>query len=383
MDNISGKTVAITGAARGIGFATAKALLDRRARVVIGDRDVALQESAVAGLGKHGQVSGYPLDVTDRESFATFLDKARTDGGGHIDVLINNAGVMPIGPFLEQSEQSIRSSIEVNLYGVLTGCQLALPEMVARRSGHIINIASLSGLIPVPGQVVYVGAKFGVVGLSAALADEVAPQGVDVSVVMPPFTNTELISGTKSGGAIKPVEPEEIAAAIVKTLDKPKTHVSVPTPLRFTAQAASDARSARSSLAEQAAGPRSACSWTSIPRRGRATSSGRRPRWALSSPTRKANGDQAFRRKRVGRPGRRVCFDQARRLLRRRLSPTPRQPRRSGHRECGGRSAGTVAVASDATQNHVSTRRGLTWSHGGHRRAGSCLRPRRAEYGPG
>ena len=226
----------------GIGFATAKALLARGARVVIGDRDVALQESAVAGLGKHGQVSGYPLDVTDRESFATFLDKARTDGiagsAGHIDVLINNAGVMPIGPFLEQSEQSIRSSIEVNLYGVLTGCQLVLPEMVTRRGDHIINIASLSGLIPVPGQVAYVGAKFGVVGLSAALADEVAPQGVDVSVVMPPFTNTELISATKSGGAIKPVEPEDIAAAIVKTLDKPKTHVSVPTPLRFTAQAA-------------------------------------------------------------------------------------------------------------------------------------------------
>ncbi len=110
--------------------------------------------------------------------------------------------------------------------------------MVARRSGHIINIASLSGLIPVPGQVVYVGAKFGVVGLSAALADEMAPHGVEVSVVMPPFTNTELISGTKSSGAIKPVEPEDIAAAVVKTLEKPKTHVSVPAPLRFTAQAA-------------------------------------------------------------------------------------------------------------------------------------------------
>ena len=237
MDNIRGKTIAITGAARGIGYATAKALLARGARVVIGDRDVAFQESAVADLTTLGQVSGYPLDVTDRESFATFLDKARTDGHGHIDVLINNAGVMPIGPFLEQSEQAIRSSIEVNLYGVITGCQLALPDMIARRSGHIINIASLSGLIPVPGQVVYVGAKFGVVGLSAALADEVAPHGVDVSVIMPPFTNTELISGTKSG-AIKPVEPEDIAAAVIKTLNKPKTHVSVPSPLRFTAQAA-------------------------------------------------------------------------------------------------------------------------------------------------
>ena len=110
--------------------------------------------------------------------------------------------------------------------------------MVKRRSGHIINIASLSGLIPLPGQVVYVGAKYAVVGLSTALADEMAPHGVNVSVIMPPFTNTELISGTKSGGAIKPVEPEDIAAAIVKTLDKPKTHVSVPPALRFTAQAA-------------------------------------------------------------------------------------------------------------------------------------------------
>src|ERR1700751_1925501 len=208
MDNISGKTIAITGAARGIGYATAKALLARGARVVIGDRDVALQESAVADLTKLGQVSGYPLDVTDRGSFAAFLDKARTDGGGHIDVLINNAGVMPIGPFLEQSEQSIRSAIEVNLYGVLTGCQLALPDMVARRRGHILNIASLSGLIPVPGQVVYVGTKFGVVGLTAALAAEVARHGADVSVIIPPFTNTELISGTRIGGAIKPVEPE-------------------------------------------------------------------------------------------------------------------------------------------------------------------------------
>ena len=238
MDNIRGKTIAITGAARGIGYATAKALLARGARVVIGDRDVAVLESAVSELVKLGQATGYPLDVTDRESFAVFLDKARSDGAGHLDVLINNAGVMPIGPFLHETEQSIRSAMEVNLYGVLAGCQLALPEMVARRSGHIINIASMSGLIPLPGQVVYNATKFGVVGLTTALADEVAPQGVQVSVVMPPFTRTELISGTSETMAVKPVQPEEIAAAIVKTLDKPKTHVSVPGPLRFVAQSA-------------------------------------------------------------------------------------------------------------------------------------------------
>jgi short-subunit dehydrogenase len=228
MDNIRGKTVVITGAARGIGYATAQALLARGARVVIGDRDIDVLENAVAGISSLGSVSGHPLDVTDKESFAAFLDKARADGGGHIDVLINNAGVMPVGHFLDQPAEAIRSSIEVNIYGVLTGCQLVLPEMVKRRSGHIVNIASMAGIVAVPGQVVYAGTKFAVVGLSSAMADEFAPHGVKVTAVLPTFTNTELIAGTSPSAAQKPVEPAEIAAAIVKVLDKPKSVVSVP-----------------------------------------------------------------------------------------------------------------------------------------------------------
>jgi NAD(P)-dependent dehydrogenase (short-subunit alcohol dehydrogenase family) len=235
VDNIKGTTIAITGGARGIGFATARALLARGARVVIGDRDVALGETAVGKLSNVGPVSGYPLDVADPESFATFLDKARADGGGRIDVLINNAGVMPVGPFLDLTEGAIRSAIEVNFYGVVNGCRLVLPEMVKRRRGHIVNIASVAGMLAVPGQALYAGTKFAVLGLSTALADEYAPAGVEVSCVMPTFTNTELISGTKTGGMTKPVEPEDIAAAVVKTLDKPKTAVSVPYPLRFIA----------------------------------------------------------------------------------------------------------------------------------------------------
>lgn len=233
MDNIQGKTVVVTGAARGIGYATAKTLLDRGARVIIGDRDVTVLEKAVTELSRSGRISGYPVDVTDTKSFSALLDKARTDGGGRIDVLINNAGVMPLGPFLDQSEQAIRTSIEVNFYGVLTGCRLVLPEMVKHRRGHIVNIASMAGMVAVPGQVVYAGTKFAVVGLSTAMADEFAPQGVNISVVLPTFTNTELIAGTKDTGAQKPVAPEQIAAGIVKVLDKPSiTHRSVPTPLR-------------------------------------------------------------------------------------------------------------------------------------------------------
>jgi NADP-dependent 3-hydroxy acid dehydrogenase YdfG len=233
MDNISGRTIAITGAARGIGNAIARALLARGARVVIGDRDVDALEAAVAALSRLGPASGHPLDVTDKESFAAFLDKARSEGGGKIDVLVNNAGVMPVGPFLDQSDRAIRSAIDVNLYGVLNGCRLILPEMVARRGGHIVNIASMAGMLAVPGQAVYAGTKFAVVGLTTALADEFAPQGVEISAVLPTFTNTELIAGTDATGAQKPVQPEDVAAAVVKVLDKPTTIVSVPRPLRF------------------------------------------------------------------------------------------------------------------------------------------------------
>jgi NAD(P)-dependent dehydrogenase (short-subunit alcohol dehydrogenase family) len=233
MDRVIGRTVVVTGGARGIGFATAALLVTRGARVVIGDRDQAALDAAVTELATAGAVSGHLLDVSDRQSFADFLDLARADGGGRIDVLINNAGVMPVGAFIGQTQRAIRSSIEVNLYGVLNGCQLVLPEMVARRSGHIINIASMAGVMAVPGQVVYAATKYGVVGLSVAMADEFASRGVQVSVVMPPFTQTDLIAGTKSSGVGKPVKPEVVATAIVGALDKPRTHVSVPQPARL------------------------------------------------------------------------------------------------------------------------------------------------------
>lgn len=233
MDRVMGRTVVVTGGARGIGFATAAALLARGARVVIGDRDRVALDKAVAELASAGVISGHTLDVSDRDSFAGFLDAARSDGAGRIDVLINNAGVMPVGSFLDQSVQAIRTSIEVNLYGVLTGCQLVLSEMAARRSGHIINIASMAGVMAIPGQVVYAGTKFGVVGLTVAMADEFASRGVHVTAVMPPFTQTDLIAGTNGIGAARAVPPETVAAAIVGAIDKPRTHVSVPQPTRF------------------------------------------------------------------------------------------------------------------------------------------------------
>ncbi|MDH6246520.1 SDR family oxidoreductase [Mycobacterium sp. OTB74] len=235
MSTIAGKTVVITGAARGIGLATAKALLARGARVVIGDRDADSLTAALATMTGTEPISGHLVDVTDTSSFAAFLDRARADGLGHIDVLINNAGVMPVGHFLEQSDQAIKTAVEVNFSAVLTGCRLVLPEMVDRRSGHIVNIASLAGSVPVPGEVVYAGTKAAVIALSTAMADEFAPHGVQISAVQPPFTTTELIAGITTPSGSKPVTPETIAAAVVRVLEKPTTHVTIPRSMRVVA----------------------------------------------------------------------------------------------------------------------------------------------------
>jgi short-subunit dehydrogenase len=237
---LCGRSVVITGAARGIGYATAHALLASGAIVTIGDRDVAALHSALDRLrAVGGTVSGHPVDVGDPASFAAFVDACHRDGSGRIDVLINNAGVMPIGPFLDQSDRAVQSTIDVNLRGVLNGCRLVLPEMAARRSGHIVNVASLAATVPVPGQAVYAGTKAAVVALSTALSDEFAPQGVDISAVLPPFTKTGLIDGMTVPAGSVAVEPDVIAAAILRTIIAPTTIVVVPRVMRFVAPAMS------------------------------------------------------------------------------------------------------------------------------------------------
>ena len=125
--SLNGKVVAITGSARGIGKATAEALVRRGARVAIGDVDLTLAEETAAGLG--GGSIAARLDVSDRGSFEAFLDEAERQLGP-LDVLVNNAGIMPTTPFVEESEDSFRRQIEINLIGVIHGTQLAMRRMM-------------------------------------------------------------------------------------------------------------------------------------------------------------------------------------------------------------------------------------------------------------
>jgi NAD(P)-dependent dehydrogenase (short-subunit alcohol dehydrogenase family) len=223
--SLAGQVVAITGGARGIGRATAAALIGHGARVAIGDIEAELAERTAAELGA-GTV-GLPLDVTDRASFESFLREVESRLGP-LDVLINNAGIMPIGPFVQESEDTARRLVDINLHGVIFGSKLAIERFLPRDRGHLVNIASSAGKAGFPGGATYCATKHAVVGLSEAIRAELRGSGIEVSVVMPVVVKTELGSGLPETRAFKAVAPEDVAAGIVEALRFPRFDVYVP-----------------------------------------------------------------------------------------------------------------------------------------------------------
>ena len=223
--SLTGKVVAITGAARGIGRATAAALVAQGAHVAIGDIDEQLVLRTAEELG--GGTVGLKVDVTSRPSFEAFLSEVETRLGP-LDVLINNAGIMPVGPFVEESDATAKRMIDINLHGVLFGSKLALNRFLVRRRGHLVNVASIAGKGGAPNGATYSATKHAVVGLCDALRLELKGTGVDISVVMPVGVNTELYSGVKQIRGIKTPEPEDVARAIVEALQYNRYAVFVP-----------------------------------------------------------------------------------------------------------------------------------------------------------
>jgi len=159
--------VVVTGGARGIGRSTADLFAEAGATVCVGDID--------------GGDS--PVDVTSRDSFTDFIASA-LDRHGRIDVLVNNAGVMPLGDFLSEDDAVSRTTFDVNVWGLIYGMRLVLPHMIERGRGHIVNVASMAGKLVIPGMAVYNASKFAAVGLSAAIREEYRDSGVSVTTVL-------------------------------------------------------------------------------------------------------------------------------------------------------------------------------------------------------
>ncbi|TSD95993.1 SDR family oxidoreductase [Skermania sp. ID1734] len=221
--SLRGKVIAITGGARGIGLATATALHRKGARVAIGDIDAQAAEASasIAGLALAAK-----LDVADPVSFTAFLDETERTLGP-VDVLINNAGIMPVGRLADEPDAVTRRILDINTYGVILGSKLAVQRMIPRGRGHIVNVSSLAAETYAPGLATYGASKWAVLGFTEAARVEHRGSGIEFSAVLPSFVNTELTSGTKGIKGIRNVEPEEIAAGIVSVIEHPRPVVRV------------------------------------------------------------------------------------------------------------------------------------------------------------
>lgn len=224
---LAGETAAITGAARGIGRATAEAFLGQGMKVAIGDVDFQAASKTAAELGP--SAVALPLDVTDRASFAGFLDGAE-DQLGPLDVLVNNAGIMQVGRFIDEDDLTAQRMVDINIHGVILGNKLALARMIPRDRGHIVNISSQAGKFGAPGGATYSATKHAVVGLTEAIRGELRLMGahIDVSYVMPFVVNTELGSGLGEARGMSNLEPSDVAEAIVDALQHGIVDVWVP-----------------------------------------------------------------------------------------------------------------------------------------------------------
>jgi NADP-dependent 3-hydroxy acid dehydrogenase YdfG len=223
--SLHGKVVAITGAARGIGKATAETFAAEGAKVAVGDLDGDLAESVAAQLP--GEAIGLPLDVTDRPGFTAFLDEVESRLGP-LDVLVNNAGIMPTGLIEEEDDADTLRMVEINLHAVIHGTREAIKRMKPRGAGHIINISSAAGKVAGARAATYSATKFAVSGFDEAVAQELHGTGVEISTIYPTLVNTELTHGLGTMRGMNRIEPEDVAAEIVKAARNPRLEVPAP-----------------------------------------------------------------------------------------------------------------------------------------------------------
>ncbi|WP_440713525.1 SDR family oxidoreductase [Gordonia sp. FQ] len=221
---LDGLVIAVTGGAAGIGRQIAEQAAWAGARVAIGDRNAEAAAATASELG--AGMRSYPLDVTDEASFTTFLDDVERDLGP-LDVLVNNAGVMWVGPFDAESETATEAMFAVNVLGVIRGIRLAAPRMRERGGGHVVTIASAASKLAPPGEASYAASKHAVLGYLTGVREELRGSGVHISAILPGVVDTALAAGTDTGAA-KLLSPDDVAAAVLRVISAPRFITTIP-----------------------------------------------------------------------------------------------------------------------------------------------------------
>lgn len=228
--SVDGTVVAITGGCGGIGMATARSFASRGAKVALGDLDGDAASASASELGPSH--AGFAVDVADSGSFDQFLDQVE-EQLGPVDTLVNNAGVMLLGPLEDETEVATETLVQVNLIGVINGTKLAIRRMSDRGRGRIVNIASQAGKTGFPGGATYSATKFGVVGLCEAVRNELVGSGVGVTCVMPGPVRTELAGGIGKAKGVRWLSPYEVGEGIVRAVEEGELEVWLPPVTRW------------------------------------------------------------------------------------------------------------------------------------------------------
>jgi len=224
MTGLSDKVILITGASSGIGEATVRELAATGARLFIGARRGDRLQALAEELGAN--IAWRELDVTDAANFQAFADAAEAKFG-RVDVLINNAGVMPLSPLAALKTDEWKRMIDVNIHGVLNGIAAVLPRFVAQHDGHVVNVASVGAHLVLPTAAVYCGTKYAVWAITEGLRQE--HDDIRTTIISPGVTATELgddITDPQVAAALKDwrqksLTPDAIARAIRYALEQP------------------------------------------------------------------------------------------------------------------------------------------------------------------
>ena len=226
---IDGKVVAITGASSGIGEATAALLAERGAKVVLGARNPDRLDAVAARISATGgEAVTKATDVSSRGDLMEFVSLATTTYG-QLDVLISNAGIMPVSPFDELCVDDWEAMVDVNLKGVLFGIAAALPVFRRQGYGHFVNVASTAAFRVTPGQSVYAGTKMAVRAVSEGLRQE-AGENLRVTIISPGMTSTNFADSITDPAARAELEqrrdviampPAAVARAIAFAIEQP------------------------------------------------------------------------------------------------------------------------------------------------------------------
>ncbi|HVL88940.1 MAG TPA: SDR family oxidoreductase [Actinomycetota bacterium] len=226
MKPLTGKVVLITGASRGLGVDMARAFAGKGARLALAARSAEDLESVRKELGS--EAIAVVADLRDLGSLRSLVTTVESSLGP-VDVLVNNAGLEQVCDFESMDLDQMKAIIDTNVTGLLWLSRLIVPSMVARRSGHIVNIASLAGLNPVPHNTVYSASKHAVVGFSLSLRAELEEHGVEVSVVCPSFVTAGMFAewGRPAPKAVGAVDSPSVAKGVIEAVEKNKPLVTV------------------------------------------------------------------------------------------------------------------------------------------------------------